>query len=324
MFALAIHGGAGVREKIEFKKNSELEKDYREKLMESLAAGYEKLAEGCGSVDAVEAAIRVMEDSPLFNAGKGSSFTSVGTHEMDAAIMDGKTLNAGGICTVSSVKNPINLARLVMEKTPHVLLAGEGALSFAREQGVALMPPEYFYTERKWQSLQQRLQEDIPYGADIGDPELSTASFQDNLESDEDKFGTVGAVAMDREGNLAAGTSTGGRIKKRPGRVGDSPIIGAGTYAKNEICAVSTTGLGEKHMTILSAKEIASLMEYKRMSLEEAANHVILEELVEIGGSGGAVAMDKEGHIAMPYTSNGMYRGSVYENGNIVVQIFDE
>jgi L-asparaginase / beta-aspartyl-peptidase len=324
MFALAIHGGVGVREKVEFKKNKGLEKAYREKLEESLSAGYERLTRDGRCVDAVEAAIRVMEDSPLFNAGKGASFTSAGTHEMDAAIMDGNTLNAGGICTVSSVKNPIHLARLVMEKTPHVLLSGEGALSFAEEQGVALMPPEYFYTERKWQSLQQRLQEEIPYGADVGDPKVSPTSFQASPESDEDKFSTVGAVALDKGGNLAAGTSTGGRIKKRPGRVGDSPIIGAGTYAKNKVCAVSTTGLGEKHMIILSAKEIASLMEYKRMPLESAANHVILEQLVEIGGSGGAVAMDKDGHIAMPYTSNGMYRGYVYENGDFVVKIFDE
>ena len=324
MFAIAIHGGVGVREKTEFEKNSGLEKAYRDKLGESLSAGYEKLTRGGSCVDAVEAAIRVMEDSPLFNAGKGASFTSAGTHEMDAAIMDGSTLNAGGICTVSSVKNPINLARLVMEKTPHVLLSGEGALSFAQEQGVALMPPEYFYTERKWQSLQQRLKEDIPYGADVGDPELPPALLQGRPEPDEDKFSTVGAVALGKDGNLAAGTSTGGRIKKRPGRVGDSPIIGAGTYAKNGVCAVSTTGLGEKHMTLLSAKEIASLMEYMRMPLEAAANRVILEELVEIGGSGGAVTMDREGHIAMPYTTKGMYLGFVYENGNIVVQIFDE
>jgi len=323
MIAIAIHGGAGVREAREFEKNPKLKHDYLQKLTESLSAGYGKLINGESSVDAVEAAVRVMEDSSLFNAGRGASYTCLGTHEFDAAIMNGSTLRAGGACSVESVKNPISLARRVMERTPHVLLAGAGALAFAKEQGVELMPPEYFYTERKWQSLQRRLKENVPYGAQGDGKETGRDFHSTDTETDEDKFGTVGAVALDKNGNLAAGTSTGGRVTKRPGRVGDSPIIGAGTYANNEICAVSTTGLGEKHMVILSAKEIASLISYRGMTVGEAAEDVIMKQLVSIGGSGGAVAMDRLGNIAMPYTTNGMYRGYIREHQDGVVKIFD-
>jgi beta-aspartyl-peptidase (threonine type) len=309
-FGIVLHGGGGVRKTKEM--TAELEDAYRSKLKEALSAGFDILKNEGSSVSAVEATIRVMEDSPLFNAGKGASFTRAGVNELDASIMNGKTLRAGGIANVKFVKNPISLARLVMEKTPHVLLVCEGALLFAKEQGVELKPTEYFYTERQWKSLQRRIEENVPYGG----------QFEDKNE--EDKFGTVGAVALDKTGNLAAGTSTGGRVKKRPGRVGDSPIIGASTYANNNTCAVSTTGLGEKHMVLLTSKEISALMAYNNMSLKEAANDVILNQLVAIGGGGGAIAIDKECNIAMPFIGEGMYRGFKKSDEKMVVKIYRE
>jgi len=300
----------------------ELEEAYRSTLREALTAGYAILKDGGSSVAAVEATIRAMEDSPLFNAGKGASFTNAGTNELDASIMNGKTMRAGGVAAAQYVKNPITLARLVMEETPHVLLVDEGALTFAKEQGVELRSADYFYTERKWKSLQRRLKENVPYGGQL------ESAIEDTLlpenENDEDKFGTVGAVALDKAGNLAAGTSTGGRVKKRPGRVGDSPIIGASTYANNQTCAVSTTGLGEKHMVLLTSKEISALMAHKGMSLKEAANDVIMNQLVEIGGGGGAIAIDSKGNIVMPFTGEGMYRGHIKSDGKIVVKIYRE
>jgi len=320
-YGIVIHGGAGVRGSEFYASDPELEKEYRERLREALMAGYEVLEGDGGSVEAVEAAIRVMEDSPLFNAGKGASFTSAGTHELDACIMNGRTLRAGGIGAVTQVKNPISLARLVMEETPHVLLVGEGALAFAREQGVMLMPDDYFFSQRRWDDLQRRLREDVPYGAALK-PENAPRSSKGGGEGDSDHFGTVGAVALDRNGNLAAGTSTGGRIKKRPGRVGDSPIIGASTYANNATCAVSTTGLGEKHMVLLTAKEISALVEHLSMPLQDAAELVMNEKLVDIGGGGGAIALDRDGNVAMPFTTNGMYRGYVFDDGEIVVEIY--
>jgi beta-aspartyl-peptidase (threonine type) len=289
----------------------DLEAAYRSKLEEALEAGYKLLNKGDSSVSAVEATIRVMEDSPFFNAGKGATFTSAGINEMDASIMNGNTLRAGGVANVRYVKNPISLARLVMEKTPHVLLVSEGAGLFAKEQGVELKPTEYFHTERQWKSLQRRLEENVPYGGQLP-------------ETDEEKFGTVGAVALDKAGNLAAGTSTGGRVKKRPGRVGDSPIIGAGTYANNKTCAVSTTGLGEVHMVVLTSKEISALMAYNDISLEEAANEVIKYQVPALGGGGGAVAIDKNGNVAMPFVGEGMYRGYMRSDKEMVVKIYKD
>jgi beta-aspartyl-peptidase (threonine type) len=323
-FGIVIHGGGGVRDRIEFDKNPDLETAYRDTINESLSKGYEILETGGSSVDAVEAAIRVMEDSPLFNAGKGASFTSAGTNELDASIMNGKTLRAGAVGAVKFVKNPISLARLILEKTPHVLLVGEGALAFAKEQGVEIRSADYFYTERQWTSLQRRLKEDVPYGGELKEKRESADSSEKIKEDNEDKFGTVGAVALDKNGNLAAGTSTGGRVKKRPGRVGDSPIIGASTYANNQTCAVSTTGLGENHLVLLTSKEISALIAYKGMALEEAVNYVITKELVEIGGSGGAIAIDKNGNVAMSFTGEGMYRGFILDDGKAVVKIFKE
>jgi beta-aspartyl-peptidase (threonine type) len=319
-FALAIHGGAGVRDREEFEADPGLERAYRDALTESLSAGYEVLSAGGSAVDAVEAAIMVMEDSPLFNAGKGASYTRAGTVELDAAIMDGKTLRAGAVGAVRRVRNPISLARIVMDETPHVLVVGEGASALAQEMGVSWVPESYFYTERKWNELLERLEQQVPYGTPIP---RSRSQPPDDDPADSGLSGTVGAVALDADGNLAAGTSTGGRITKRPGRVGDSPIIGASTYANNENVAVSTTGLGERHMVLLTAKEISSLMRYRGMSVEEAAENAVKVQLVSIGGSGGAIAMDSEGNVAMPFTGDGMYRGWVREDGRIEVRIFD-
>ena len=317
-FVLAIHGGAGARSPEEFHKDPELEKAYRDALSESLSAGYDVLKKGGSSVEAVEAAIVVMEDSPLFNAGKGASYTREGTVELDSSIMNGKTMRAGGVGAIRHVKNPIRLARMVMEETPHVLLVGEGAVAFAQEMGVKWVPESYYYTERKWNELIERLEREVPYGTKI----KRSQSLLD--KDDPGLYETVGAVALDSEGNLAAGTSTGGRITKRPGRVGDSPIIGASTYANNQICAVSTTGLGEIQMVLLTAKEIAALMAYKGMSVEEAADHAVKEELVALGGGGGAIVLDPKGNIAMPYTGEGMYRGWVREDGSITVRIHEK
>jgi len=319
-FGLVIHGGAGVRTREEM--TPELEKAYREELEKSLLAGYELLANGGSSVDAVEAAIRVMEDSPLFNAGKGAAFTREGKNELDASIMNGKTLRAGGLGAVRGVKNPISLARMVMEKSPHVLLVDQGALAFAKEMGMEIMPDDYFFTERQWNSLQRRLKEDIPYGGQLPpEPEDSLGSDE---ATDAGLFETVGAVALDKQGNLAAGTSTGGRVKKRPGRVGDSPIIGASTYANNRTCAVSTTGLGEKHMVLLTSKEISSLIDHKGITLEVAVKDVVLNQLVKIGGEGGAISIDKQGNMAWAFTTNGMYRGYINQDGKAVVKIYDD
>ena len=314
-YAILIHGGAGVRSRDEM--TPELEKQYRTMLEASLKAGYELLVEGGSSVDAVEAAINVMEDSPLFNAGKGASYTSEGKVELDACIMNGKTLRAGGIGAVNGIKNPISLARMVMEKTPHVLLVDTGAEAFAQEMGLDIMPEEYFFTERQWSSLQRRLKEDIPYGGSLP-PETNDTIDNEKL------FDTVGAVALDKEGNLAAATSTGGRIRKRPGRVGDSPIIGASTYANNKTCAVSTTGLGEKHMVICTAKEISALVDHKGMSVQDAINDVIKRQLVGIGGSGGAITLDNKGNIAWAFTENGMYRGYIKDDGNVFIKIYED
>ena len=326
-FGLVIHGGGGVRDKAVFEENPELEKAYREKLHEALAAGYEKLKNGGSSVDAVEAAINVMEDSPLFNAGKGASFTREGKNELDASIMNGKTLRAGGLGAVQYVKNPISLARLVMEKTPHVLLVDQGALAFAKEMNVELKPADYFYTETKWKSLQRRLKEDVPYGGKLQPKTEKTkkdpVTGSNDNKIDKELFGTVGAVALDKEGNLAAGTSTGGRVKKRPGRVGDSPIIGASTYADNRTCATSTTGLGEIHMTILTGKDISAQLELKGTPVQQAADNTMQKVKLRLGG-GGVIAIDKDGNIGISYLGDGMYRGYVGVDGKIFVKIYDK
>lgn len=293
-YAIAIHGGAGTITRASM--TPDREKAYRAKLAEALEAGRAVLAGGGSAVDAVEAAIVVMEDSPLFNAGKGAVFTADGRNELDASIMDGRTRNAGAVAAVTHVKNPIRLARQVMERSPHVLLAGEGAEVFAREVGVTLVPATYFWTERRWKQL-MRIQ-NRKKGAGL------------LLDHDADhKYGTVGAVALDAEGNLAAGTSTGGLTNKAWGRVGDSPIIGAGTYASNTSCAVSGTGQGEYFIRLTIAREVCALVEYRNLPLQQAADEVIQHKLKELGGAGGVIALGRDGTIAFSFNTEGMYRG---------------
>ncbi len=294
-YSLAIHGGAGTitRDRM----TPELEAAYREKLAEALRAGQKVLAKGGPALDAVGAAITVMEDSPLFNAGKGAVFTNEGRNELDAAIMDGATLNAGAVTGVTRIRNPILLARAVMDKSPHVMLAQEGAEEFAREQGFELVNPLYFWTERRFKSLLAVQAED------------SHALYLDHDETH--KYGTVGAVALDSHGNLAAGTSTGGLTNKMWGRIGDSPIIGAGTYASNRSCAVSGTGTGEYYIRLTLAREVCALMEYTGASVQKAADVMIHERLTGLGGDGGIIVVDKDGRIAMSFNTEGMYRGRV-------------
>ncbi len=313
---IAIHGGAGTIRRGSM--TPEQEQAYRAKLEEALRAGYAILEEGGTSLDAVVAAITVLEDSPLFNAGKGAVFTSEGTNELDAAIMDGATLQAGAVAGVKRVKNPITLARAVMEHSPHVMMAGEGAEVFAEEQGIELVDPEYFFTQSRWDALQRAKARETT--ADAGKPDDRAIAF---LMHDH-KFGTVGAVALDKNGNLAAGTSTGGMTNKRWGRIGDAPIIGAGTYANNASCAVSATGHGEYFIRNVVAHDICARVEFGGQTLEEAAHYVVMEKLVQQRGEGGVIAIDRQGNIAMPFNSEGMYRGYIDRDGNMVVGIYKD
>jgi beta-aspartyl-peptidase (threonine type) len=308
-FAMVIHGGAGTI--LRQTMTPEMEKAYIDTLTIALRTGYQILARGGTSLDAVEATIRVMEDSPLFNAGKGAVFTAEGTNELDASIMDGRTLSAGAVAAVQRVRNPISLARLVMEKSPHVMMAGTGAEEFAKSQGMRLVSPHYFWTERRW-----RAYEAAKARADSG--RTST------VPGEEQKFGTVGAVALDKAGNLAAGTSTGGTNMKRFGRVGDSPIIGAGTYANNLSCAVSGTGTGEFFIRNNVASDICARLRYGGVSLQQAADEVVMKVLVAQRGEGGVIAMDRKGNIATPFNSAGMYRGWVTSDGKMTVKIYKD
>jgi beta-aspartyl-peptidase (threonine type) len=297
-YGLAIHGGAGTI----LKKNMPPEKEaaYIEKLNEALSAGYKILEVGGTSLDAVNAAINIMEDSPLFNAGKGAVLTEKGEAELDASIMEGKSLMAGSVAGVKHIKNPINLARLVMEKSPHVMMIGDGAEEFAKQNNYELVDNKYFITEERW----------LQY--------LKIKEAQDK------KHGTVGCVALDKNGNLAAGTSTGGMMMKKFGRVGDAPIIGAGTYANNNTCAVSATGHGEYFIRLGVAKDISSLMEYKNYSLDQAASEVIYTKLTKLGGTGGVIAIDKNGNVAMPFNTEGMLRGYIINGSAPIVKIYKD
>ena len=314
-YAIAIHGGAGTI----LKQNltPELEKQYTEKLNEALTAGYDILKRGGAALDAVTAAVKVMEDSPLFNAGKGAVFSYEGKNEMDAAIMDGKTGKAGAVAGVCTIRNPIEAAKAVMEKSQHVMLSGKGAEQFAKEQGLKLEDPSYFYDEKRWKQLQQAKEKER---IEVDHSHDTTGAIINN----DKKFGTVGCVALDQFGNLAAATSTGGMTNKRWGRIGDSPIIGAGTYANNNTCAVSCTGHGEYFIRNVVAYDISALMEYKGFSLEKAANEVVMKKLKKQGGEGGLIAIDKNGMISMPFNSAGMYRGYINKEGKRSVMIFRE
>lgn len=301
--AIVIHGGAGTI--LPEEMTPAREAGFREKLTEALRAGHARLEDGADALDAVVAAILILEDSPLFNAGKGAVFASDGANELDAAIMDGRSLSAGAVSGVRHVANPIELARLVMEHSPHVMLYGEGAEEFALSRGISLVPQSYFFTRHRWEELEKARDEELQ-----------------QRKSTVPQSGTVGAVALDARGNLAAGTSTGGTTNKRLGRIGDSPIIGAGTYADNASCAVSGTGHGEYFIRSVVAHDIASLMRYQGLTVEEAAEKVVLEKLVERKGEGGVIALDADGNIAMPFNTPGMYRGYIDTAGQLAVKIY--
>jgi L-asparaginase / beta-aspartyl-peptidase len=320
-----IHGGAGVIRKGNLSPQKEAE--YRKKLEEAVMTGYKTLQDGKSGLDAVEAAIRILEDSPLFNAGKGAVFTADGKNELDSSIMEGKTLKAGAVAGLHHVKNPISLARKVMENSPHVMMVGDGAEKFAREQNIELVDEKYFFTQERWDGLQKVIKEEKAKEAQKGKTQ-SVRIDQDNPFTTEaqkipaNKFGTVGAVALDKDGNLAAGTSTGGMTYKKYGRVGDAPIIGAGTYANNTSCAVSATGWGEYFIRLGVARDISALMEYKGMKVQEAADLVIHTKLQNAGGDGGIIAIDKNGNIGISFNSEGMYRAYIDENGKPIVEIY--
>lgn len=305
-----IHGGAGVITKGSM--TSEREAQYRQKLEEALMAGYKALQEGKAALDAVEIAIRVLEDSPLFNAGKGAVFTADGKIELDASIMDGKTLKAGAVAGIRTVKNPISLARLVMEKSPHVMMIGEGAEKFAAQNGLEIVDPKYFWTQERWEQYERVKREREKQRSEV---------LQETRES---KFGTVGAVALDKYGNLAAGTSTGGMTYKMFGRVGDTPIIGAGTYASNDTCAVSATGWGEYFIRLSVARDISALMEYRALPIQQAVDLVIQQKLKKLGGDGGVIAIDKFGNIGISFNTEGMYRAYINSDGKPVVLIYKD
>lgn len=302
MYTIAIHGGAGTITRASM--TPEKEQAYLQALETALDAGYALLEQGGSALDAVTAAVRSLEDCPLFNAGRGSVFNHEGAHEMDASVMRGDTLEAGAVCGIQGVRNPVQLARLVMERSEHVLLSGAGAEAFAKLNNLRFEPKEYFHEAFRYEQWQEALQED-----------------RVRLDHSEKKFGTVGAVALDAQGNLAAATSTGGMTNKKFGRIGDSPLIGAGTYANNESCAVSCTGHGELFIRSVVAHEVSSLVRYKGLSLQEACDDVVMRQLVAIGGEGGLVAADAQGNVCLSFNSEGMYRGfrkSTGERGTFI------
>ena len=300
--SLVIHGGAGTILKKDM--TAEQEEEYKAQLSAALEYGYKVLKEGGSSVDAVKATLVILEDSPLFNAGKGAVFTHQGTNELDASIMSGKDLSAGAVAGVSHIKNPILLADKVRTNSEHVMMAREGAEQFAKEQGFTFVNQEYFFTEKRWLQLK--------------DAQSKQGKLMPSIDQ---KYGTVGAVALDSEGYIAAGTSTGGMTNKRYARVGDSPVIGAGTYA-NKACGISSTGHGEYFIRAAVAHDICALAEYAKLPLQEAADIVIHHKLHQLGGTGGVVGLDAQGNIMMSFNTPGMYRGSIDHTGKIIVQIY--
>lgn len=307
--AIAIHAGAGTISKEEFTASMELE--IRGALMQAVQAGHKVLSAGGSSLDAITLAITILEDSPHFNAGRGAVFNAEGRHELDASIMDGSNLEAGAVAGVQNIRNPILLARKIMTDSVHVMLMGEGAEVFARANGIEFADPDYFFTERRWQQLQK-----------ARNREKQDALLQS--ESPDRWLSTVGAVALDANGNLAAATSTGGMTNKRWGRVGDSPIIGAGTYADNRSCAVSATGHGEYFIRATVARDICSRVQYQGLDLAAAADAVINGQLRDMGGDGGIIALDTKGNIALTFNTPGMYRASVDVEGNLEVRIYKD
>lgn len=313
-YAIAIHGGAGNLVKLNLSPDQQ--KEFKDKMQEALQLGYDKLKAGDSAINVAEMVIKVLEDSPLFNAGKGAVFTHDGTNEMDAAIMDGSNLKAGAVADVRTIKNPVSAAKAVMQNSQFVLLSGTGAEQFAKEQDIEIVDTSYFYTPQRWnQLLKVRDSVESPLDHD------STGMIINNLP---DKFGTVGCVVLDRFGNLAAATSTGGTVNKRYKRIGDSPLIGCGTYANNKTCAVSCTGHGEDFIRLVAAYDVSALMEYKGMTLSEATYEVIFTKLKAIDGRGGLIAIDNKGNISFRFNTKGMYRGYVNRHGKIVTHIFKE
>lgn len=308
---LVIHGGAGTMSKENM--TDDRENAYREKLTEALKEGYDRIQSGSSGIEAVQTAINIMEDSELFNAGKGAVFTNDGRNELDASIMRGDDLMAGAVAGVRTIRNPIDAAIAVMEKSKHVMLSGEGADGFGKDIGLETVDTSYFYTERRWNSLQKALEREKEKSESI--------SLNIVEDSEPKKYGTVGAVALDKNGNITAGTSTGGINNKKHGRIGDSPIIGAGTYANNETAGISCTGQGEYFIRVGAAQRVSSLIGLKNMSLTEATVKVI-EEIGELGGTGGLIALNSNGEVSMSFNTKGMYRGTVDEDGNIKVEIF--
>lgn len=314
-FGLVIHGGAGTI--LKENMSDSLEQAYKQKLEEAIRVGHTILKNGGTAMEAVTKTINIMEDSPLFNAGKGAVFTHEETNELDASVMDGATLNAGAVAGVTHIKNPIDLALEVMNNSPHVLLAGTGAEQFAKDRGFKLVDPSYFYTENRFQSLQKIKTREA--NKKLG----SVIPFEDAYVKNS-KFGTVGCAALDKNGNLAAGTSTGGMTNKRWNRIGDAPIIGAGTYANNATCAVSSTGWGEYFIRAMVAHDISAMMEYKGVSLAEASKEVIQKKVPALGGDGGIVAIDKNGNVSMEFNTAGMYRAHMNAAGELVIGIYKD
>ncbi|MEO8761305.1 MAG: isoaspartyl peptidase/L-asparaginase [Bacteroidia bacterium] len=309
-YAIAIHGGAGTI--LKSTMTAEKEQAYKAALQDAINAGEAILKQGGSSFDAVELAIKSMENNPLFNAGKGAVFTNMGKNEMDASIMNGKDLMAGAVAGVTNIKNPISLARAVMEKSEHVFLAGAGALEFAKKVNAQFENDDYFFVQMRYDQLQKAKESDT----------MVLDHTEDKFENGEKKFGTVGAVAIDVNGNLAAGTSTGGMTNKKYGRVGDSPMIGAGTYANNNTCAISCTGHGELFIRSVVAYDISCLMEYKGLTLKQACDLVVMDKLVKIGGEGGLIAMDNKGNIELPFNSEGMYRAKKSSDSDLFIGIY--
>ncbi|WP_313685390.1 isoaspartyl peptidase/L-asparaginase [Pantoea sp.] len=313
---IAIHGGAGAITRAAM--SAEKEQYYRQQLTAIVAAGQQILADGGSAMDAVTEAVRLLEECPLFNAGKGAVFTHQGTHELDASIMDGKTLEVGAVAGVNHIRNPILAARAVLEVSPHVLFIGAGAEAFATQQGLEMVAADFFSTPERWEQLQRALGSEQA----VLDHDGAAQSHSDDPLDPDRKFGTVGAVALDLHGNLAAATSTGGMTNKQAGRVGDSPLVGAGCYASNDSVAVSCTGTGEVFIRTLAAYDVAAQMRYAGRTLQQASANVIHDKVQELDGSGGLIAVDCDGNVALPFNSEGMYRGFAYVGGEVEVAIY--
>jgi beta-aspartyl-peptidase (threonine type) len=315
-YVLVVHGGAGTI--LKSSMTPEKENLYKQGLQNALNAGNAVLKNGGTALNAVEAAIKILEDDSLFNAGKGAVFTNEGKNELDASIMDGKTLKAGAVAGITNIRNPITAARAVMDKSEHVMMAGQGAETFAAANGCTVVDPSYFFTTARWNNLLDAKREDSLKTLHKD----SSKAYLKQPENHDYKYGTVGAVALDMNGNLAAATSTGGMTDKRFGRIGDSPIIGAGTYADNNTCAISCTGWGEYYIRLVMAKTISDRLEFAHQSLKDAADEMIMKKLPALGGDGGLIAVDKAGNFTMSFDTEGMYRGYIKSSGETGIEIY--